>query len=62
VPPSTLTVALPYLADFTGDVGDLKPGTPVTLRGFTVGGTRSVHMAIDPKTAADRHYEPRCEL
>lgn len=51
-PPPALTFALPYLANFTGDVGDLKPGTPVTLRGFTVGEIHSVHMTVDPKTGA----------
>jgi hypothetical protein len=62
VPPPPLTMALSYLADFTGNVGDLKAGASVTLHGFTVGDVRSVRTAIDPKIGADRHCEPRCEL
>ena len=51
-PPPSLAVTLPYLADFTGDVGDLKVGTPVTLRGFTVGDVHSVRITVDPNTGA----------
>jgi paraquat-inducible protein B len=32
---------------FSGDVGDLKPGAPVKVRGFTVGEVMDVRLSID---------------
>ncbi|HTV51873.1 MAG TPA: MlaD family protein [Steroidobacteraceae bacterium] len=49
-PPETLTVAVPYQVSFTGDVGAMQPGSPVTLRGFTVGVVRSVRLEVDPQS------------
>jgi paraquat-inducible protein B len=45
-PPENFKVKLPYLVMFDGDVGDLKPGAPVKLRGFTVGEVTSVSLAV----------------
>lgn len=49
-PPPLLVVAIPYLANFNGNVGDLKAGAKVTLRGFTVGDVDSVRLVTDPET------------
>jgi ABC-type transporter Mla subunit MlaD len=35
---------------FAGDAGDLKPGAPVRIGGFTVGEVSEVHLSIDPHT------------
>lgn len=49
-PPPLLAVAIPYLVNFQGSVGGLKPGAPVTLRGFTVGDVDHVAIVTDPQT------------
>ena len=49
-PPMPLTVALPYLVNFDGDAGSLKSGSPVTLRGFSVGEVKSTQLVTDPQT------------
>lgn len=49
-PPPRLALAVPYLADFEGDAGDLTNGAPVTLRGFTVGTVQSVRLKSNPAT------------
>src|SRR5581483_5218094 len=46
-PPDRLAVSLPYLVHFEGDVGGLKPGASVTLRGFTVGKVARVDLITD---------------
>lgn len=46
-PPESFKVRLPYLVMFDGDVGDLKPGAPVKVRGFTVGEVTDVRLSID---------------
>ena len=48
-PPDKLTVSLPYVVRFEGEVGQLKPGAAVTLRGFTVGRVAKVDLATDPR-------------
>jgi len=50
-PPKPLDVSVPYLVRFSGDVGGLKPGAPVMLRGFTVGEVDRVELQTDPRTA-----------
>lgn len=45
-PPENFKVRLPYLVMFDGDVGDLKAGAPVKLRGFTVGEVTSVSLNV----------------
>lgn len=47
-PPMPLVVSLPYLVSFDGDAGDLKSGSPVSLRGFTVGEVQSTRLITDP--------------
>ena len=37
----------PYVVRFSGDVGKLKTGAPVLLRGFTVGRVEGVQLSID---------------
>jgi paraquat-inducible protein B len=37
-----------YTVDFPGDVGSLKPGAPVKLRGFSVGTVQDVELHFDP--------------
>ena len=49
-PRQTLAVSLPYLVNFDGAVGQLKPHAPVTLRGFTVGEVTGVGLSVDPQT------------
>lgn len=46
-PPSNFKVRLPYLVKLDGDVGGLKRGAPVKMRGFTVGEVTDVHLSID---------------
>jgi paraquat-inducible protein B len=47
-PPENFQVRLPYLVVFhDGDAGDLKPGAPVKVRGFTVGEVTDIRLAID---------------
>lgn len=51
-PPESFKVRLPYLVVFhDGDAGNLKPGAPVKIRGFTVGEVTGVRLAIDPTGA-----------
>jgi paraquat-inducible protein B len=40
-----------YRVDFDGDVGGLSSGTPVKLRGFTVGDVKGVKLVYDPQTS-----------
>jgi paraquat-inducible protein B len=51
-PLPSLAVSIPYLATFTGEVGDLKPGAPVILRGFSVGEVASTELTTDGKTGS----------
>jgi paraquat-inducible protein B len=46
-PPESFKVRLPYLVVFDGDVGELKPGAPVKVRGFTVGEVTDVRLSVD---------------
>lgn len=47
-PRDSFKVRLPYLVVFSqGDAGDLKPGAPVKVRGFTVGEVSDVRLAVD---------------
>ncbi len=48
-PPPALAVSLPYLVTFDGDVGAIKSGSPVSLRGFTVGEVKSTRLVTDAK-------------
>jgi paraquat-inducible protein B len=50
-PPTSLKVRLPYLVTFQGDVGDLRRGAPVTVRGFTVGEVSDVSLSIESSGA-----------
>jgi paraquat-inducible protein B len=50
MPPKQLEVSVPYLVRFAGDVGGLKPGSPVMLRGFTVGEVDQVQLQTDVRT------------
>lgn len=50
-PPKSLKVRLPYLVNFQGDVGDLKRGAPVTVRGFTVGEVSDVSLSVEASGA-----------
>jgi paraquat-inducible protein B len=47
-PPASFKVRLPYRVVFAGDAGELKPGAPVKVRGFTVGEVAEVHLSIEP--------------
>ena len=49
-PPMPLAVSLPYLVSFDGNAGGLKSGSPVSLRGFTVGEVQSTQLVTDPKS------------
>jgi paraquat-inducible protein B len=49
-PPEKLAVRVPYLVTFDGDVGNLKTGSSVTLRGFTVGVVTDVRLTTDAAT------------
>jgi len=51
-PPKPLGAHVSYVVTFTGAVGDLEPGSPVTLRGFTVGEVARTDLSIDAQTAA----------
>jgi paraquat-inducible protein B len=51
-PPQRFQVRLPYRTVFAGDAGDLKPGVPVKIDGFTVGEVADVHLSVDPRTGA----------
>lgn len=51
-PPKLLDVSVPYRVRFAGDVGGLKPGAPVVLRGFTVGEVDQVQLQIDARSAS----------
>jgi len=46
-PPEKLAVSVPFLVSFSGNVGELKPGTAVRLRGFIVGVIAKVSLATD---------------
>lgn len=46
-PPETLAVPVRYTVHFHGDVGALKPGDAVTLRGFNVGRIVSIRLRAD---------------
>ncbi len=53
-PPLQLAVAVPYVLEFAGNVGDLPAGAPVTRRGFTVGKVASVELTTDAATGEIR--------
>jgi paraquat-inducible protein B len=46
-PPEKLAVSLPFVVKFSGNAGELKPGAPVSLRGFTVGIIDKVSLTTD---------------
>jgi paraquat-inducible protein B len=46
-PPEKLAVSVPFLVNFSGNVGELKSGAAVSLRGFTVGIIGKVDLATD---------------
>lgn len=50
-PPEPLTSPVTYAASFSGDVGALKAGDPVTFRGFNVGQIRNVSLTSDVAAA-----------
>lgn len=47
-PPERFAFTAPYSVRFSGDVGKLHVGAPVSLRGFTVGKVGSVALTTDP--------------
>ncbi|MBS0421374.1 MAG: MCE family protein [Proteobacteria bacterium] len=47
-PPERLTVSVPYVLHFSTSGGELKPGAPVKLLGFTVGEVANVQLTTDP--------------
>jgi paraquat-inducible protein B len=49
-PPETLAEPVRYLVRFSGDTGELKPGSPVTFRGFNVGRIVSIALITDVGT------------
>ena len=49
-PPKPLQASVAYLVRFAGDVGGLHAGSPVTLRGFTVGEVDRVELQTDART------------
>ena len=49
-PPLPLVVSVPYLVTLDGDAGGLKNGSPVALRGFTVGEVKSTQIVTDSNT------------
>jgi paraquat-inducible protein B len=51
-PPERFAFTVPYAVSFAGDVGKLKLGAPVSLRGFTVGKVSSVALTTDPTAGA----------
>ena len=46
-PPEKLAVSMPFVVNFSGNAGELKPGAPVSLRGFTVGIIAKVSLTTD---------------
>ena len=46
-PPEKLAVSLPFIVNFSGNAGELKPGAPVSLRGFSVGIIDKVSLTTD---------------
>ncbi len=46
-PPEKFGMTSPYVVAFSGDVGKLKPGAPVKLRGFSVGRVAHVELQTD---------------
>jgi paraquat-inducible protein B len=46
-PPEKLEVTIPFIVNFSGNVGELKLGTRVRLRGFTVGTVAEVRLVTD---------------
>jgi paraquat-inducible protein B len=51
-PPLAMAHSVRYLVRFKGDVGTLKDGAPVTLRGFPVGEIVGVRLAADLQTGS----------
>src|SRR5579872_5595317 len=51
-PPKPLDAHVSYSVTFSGDVGDLEPGSPVTLRGFPVGEVAQTELRVDAQTGA----------
>jgi paraquat-inducible protein B len=49
-PPEKFGPTSPYRVAFSGDVGGLKPGAPVKLRGFSVGRVDQVELQTDART------------
>ena len=47
-PPEQLSITIPYVVSFDGDVGQLRAGSAVRLRGFTVGKVASVALTTNP--------------
>ena len=61
--PEDLAIAIPYRINFDGEVGELKAGTSVMLRGFKVGEVTGVDLGVDPvagtiHTAAEVALDP----
>jgi paraquat-inducible protein B len=52
IAPAANSPAQPYTLSFEGAVGNLDPGDPVKLRGFTVGEVKSIGFAFDAKSDA----------
>ncbi len=48
-PPERLAVAVPYVVTFTGAVGGIEAGSPVTLGGFRVGEVSTTALATDAR-------------
>jgi paraquat-inducible protein B len=48
-PPERLAVAVPYMVTFSGAVGGIEAGSPVTLGGFRVGEVASTELATDAR-------------
>jgi len=53
-PPEKFGPTSPYLAAFSGDVGQLRPGAPVKLRGFSVGRVDQVELQTDARSGEIR--------
>ncbi len=49
-PPKPLQASVAYVVRFAGDVGGLHAGSPVMLRGFTVGEVDRVELQTDART------------
>lgn len=45
--PATMPPGVPFEVRFTGEVGEIAPGTPVTVRGIPVGQVRDVAITFD---------------